>query len=137
MASSRPSPTTALLGALFVGAGTMHFVRSDFFEAIVPDWFPDKRLANLASGAAEIALGLAVFPRATRRPALLGLSVLTLAVFPANVDMAVNDVEVTPAGGRLARSPGTATGAARVVNWGRLPLQAPLLWLLRREARRA
>jgi uncharacterized membrane protein len=137
MTPSRPSPTTAILGVVFVGAGTMHFVRPDFFESIVPDWFPDKRAANIVSGAAEIVLGLAVFPRATRRPALLGLSALTLAVFPANVDMAINDVEVTPADGRLRRSTGTATGAARALNWGRLPLQAPLLWLLRREARRA
>lgn len=129
---SRRSPYLA--AAFFTSAGVMHFARPDFFESIVPDWIPDPKLANRLSGAAEILLGLGLIPPATRRASALGLLALTAAVFPANVDMAVNKVELKPNDGRLTRSVGTARGPQ---NWIRLPLQAPLLWWMWREARAA
>ena len=115
----------------------MHFARPDFFESVVPDWFPDKRLANHASGAAEIVLGLGLLPRRTRRWSAFGLVALTAAVFPANIDMAVNDVELKPVDGRMTRSVGTAAGTSRLVNWVRLPLQIPLGYAMWRVARRS
>jgi uncharacterized membrane protein len=132
---NRPSPTLA--SAFFTGAGVMHFARPDFFESIVPDWFPNKRLANVASGAAEIVLGLGLLPTRTRRASALGLIVLLAAVFPANVDMAINDVEVKPVEGRMSRSVGTAEGAGRIANWVRLPFQLPVAYALWRIARQA
>jgi uncharacterized membrane protein len=126
---SRWSPYAA--GALFASAGVMHFAKPDFFEAIVPDWFPNAKLANQLSGVAEIALGLGMLAPQTRRVSALGLLALTAAVFPANVDMAVNRVEVKPVDGKLTRSVGTATGPP---NWIRLPMQLPLAWWLWREA---
>ena len=115
----------------------MHFARPDFFESIVPEWFPDKRLANYVSGAAEIALGLGLLPARTRRASALGLIALLAAVFPANIDMAVNNVEVKPVDGRMSRSAGTAVGPGRIVNWVRLPLQIPVavaMWRIARPA---
>jgi uncharacterized membrane protein len=116
MQISRPSAIGA--GILFTGAGIAHFVKPDFFESIVPDWFPDAGM---------------FLPRTCGRSAL-GLFVLTVAVFPANVDMAVNNVEPQLVDGRFSRSVGTATGP---LNWVRLPLQLPLLWWLWREYRAA
>jgi uncharacterized membrane protein len=112
----------------------MHFAKPDFFEAIVPDWFPDAKFANRVSGAAEIVLGLGMLASRTRRASALGLLALTVAVFPANIDMAVNKVEVKPDAGRITRRVGTATGPQ---NWIRLPMQFPLAWWLWREARAA
>ena len=131
--------STLVASALFTGAGVMHFAKPDFFEAIVPDWFPDKRLANQASGAAEIALGIGLLAPRTRTASALGLAALSVAVFPANVDMALNDVEVKPdpQSGTMRRSVGTAEGPARIANWVRLPLQLPIVWGLLRIARRA
>lgn len=123
-----------LAAAFFTSAGVMHFAKPDFFEAIVPDWFPDAKIANRASGAAEIALGLGMLSPATRRASALGLLALTAIVFPANVDMAVNRVEVRPVDGAMTRSVGSATGPA---NWIRLPMQAPVMWWMWREARAA
>jgi uncharacterized membrane protein len=77
-------------GPFFVFAGAMHFVIPRAYEAIVPDWLPARRAVVQASGVAEIAGGLAVLHPRTRR---LGsrLSVATLlAVFPANVGMALH-----------------------------------------------
>lgn len=112
----------------------MHFAKPDFFEAIVPDWVPNSALANRLSGAAEIVLGLGMLSPTTRRASALGLAALTVAVFPANVDMALNKVEVKPIDGTLKRRVGTASGPQ---NWVRLPMQAPLFWWMWREAKTA
>jgi uncharacterized membrane protein len=109
----------------------MHFAKPDFFESIVPDWLPNAKLANQLSGAAEIALGVGMWVPQTRRASALGLLALTAAVFPANIDMALNDVEVKPVDGTMTRSVGTAKGPQ---NWIRLPMQLPLAWWLWREA---
>ncbi len=129
---SRLSPYAA--AALFTSAGVMHFAKPDFFEAIVPDWFPSATAANQVSGAAEIVLGLGMIAPQTRRISALGLIALTIAVFPANVDMAVNQVEVKPVDGKMTRSVGTSNGPQ---NWIRLPMQLPLLWWLWSESRTA
>ena len=113
----------------------MHFVRPDLFEAIVPRWFPSPKVANQTSGAAEIVLGLGMISRRTRPLAARGLLVLTAAVYPANIDMALNDVAVKPnEHGRMERVEGVQ--AARTVNLIRLPLQLVMAWAIRRHTRR-
>jgi uncharacterized membrane protein len=129
-----PRRSTIAASVLFTTAGIAHFARPDFFESIVPDWFSNRRLANRASGGAEIALGVGLLLAPTRRLSALGLVALVGIVFPANVDMAVNRVEVKAVDGTMTRSAGTASGP---VNWIRLPLQAPLAWWMWREARAA
>ena len=112
----------------------MHFAKPDFFESIVPEWFPDAKLANRISGAAEIILGLGMLAAAD--PTRVGARPARphVVVFPANVDMAINKVEVKPVDGSMTRSVGTVTGPQ---NWIRLPMQVPLAWWLWREARAA
>ncbi|MEM9203244.1 MAG: hypothetical protein AAGC53_16420 [Actinomycetota bacterium] len=123
-------------GAFFAGAGVMHFVRPDFFEAIVPRWFPNPAFANQASGAAEIVLGLGMIPKRTRPLAATGLLALTAAVYPANIDMAINDVVVKPdENGTTQRIEGVK--AARPVNLLRLPLQFVMAWAVWRHRKRA
>ena len=125
-----------LVGGAFVAAGVAHFTRPDFFEAIVPRWFPDARLANRGSGAAEIALGLGMFPRRTRRLSARGLLLLLGGVFPANVDMYLHDVDLDrDADGRITRvedAPGV-----RGRNLARLPVQLLLAWAVARHSRGA
>jgi len=119
---------TKVAAAAFVAPGIGHFLRPDFFEAVVPDWFPDKKLANQVSGAAEIALGLGLLWPRTRRIAGIGLMGLTAAVFPANIDMAVNDVDLRKdENGKYQRFPGEVSDAR---NWIRLPFQAVYFWLI-------
>ena len=125
-------PSSIAAGIVFTGAGVAHFAKPDFFEAIVPDWFPDAALANRLSGAAELLLGLGILSATTRKISAFALGALTIAVFPANIDMAVNKVEPKLVDGRFTRSVGTAGGPA---NWVRLPMQLPLLWWLWREFR--
>jgi uncharacterized membrane protein len=77
-----------LLGAFFLAAGTLHFLKPRPYVAIVPDALPRKLELVYASGVAEIAGGAGVL--AGRRAAGWWLIATLLAVFPANVNMAVN-----------------------------------------------
>ena len=112
------------LAGFFSFAGTMHFVAPRGYEATVPPSLADHRREIVAiSGVAEIAGGLAVRHPATRRFGRWWLLALLLAVFPANVHMAVSPEQVK--GLDLGRVP-------RWALWARLPLQ-PLcmLWVWR------
>ena len=135
-AMAPPSDRSAyILGTFFTSAGVMHFVRPDFFEAIVPRWFPSPKVTNQASGAAEIALGLGMFHPRTRSVAARGLLYLTAAVYPANLDMAMNDVAVLPGDdGKMERVEGVEK--ARTTNLVRLPFQVLFAWALKRHMRR-
>jgi uncharacterized membrane protein len=89
-----------LFGPFFVFAGVMHFVIPRAYESIVPDWLPARRTLVQASGVAEIAGGLAVLHSRTRR-AGSRFSIATLvAVFPANVHMALHPERYRVPGGR-------------------------------------
>jgi uncharacterized membrane protein len=117
-----------LLAAFFVFAGTMHFLRPRDYRAMMPDYLPRHREAVIVSGLAEIAGGLAVIPNRTRPLARWWLTALLLAVFPANVDMAVRPESHPKL--RLDRLP-------RWALWARLPLQGlAILWVWRATAER-
>jgi uncharacterized membrane protein len=91
-----------LFAPVFVFAGILHFVIPRTYESIVPDWLPAPRALVYASGVAEIAAGAALMHSRTRRLGGL-LSIATLvAVFPANVHMALNPGRYRVPGGRLA-----------------------------------
>ena len=102
------------LAAFFSSAGILHFVRPRPYEAIVPPPFPKKESVAI-SGVAEIVGGLAVLHPATRRAGRWGLIALLLAVFPANVWMAVSPEKVP---GRRTRSRAGRSGrGCRFSRW--------------------
>lgn len=111
------------LAALFSFTGVLHFVIPRHYEAIMPPSFPRHREAVVISGVAEIVGGLAVAHPGSRRFARWWLLGLLVAVFPANVHMAVNPEQVR--GLDLDRIP-------RWALWARLPLQPlAMLWVWR------
>lgn len=113
-----------VLAGFFTFAGVMHFVIPKTYEAIVPDYVPmSPRDAVFYSGWAELAGGLAVVAPSTRGFARWWLIGILLAVFPANVHMAVNPDQIRGLDAR--RVP-------RWTLWARLPLQfAAILWVWR------
>jgi uncharacterized membrane protein len=112
-----------LLAGFFAFAGAMHFVVPRSYEAIVPPSVPRPREVVAISGVAEIIGGAAVLAQPTRRFARWWLLGLLLAVFPANVHMAVNPKQIRGLG--LNRIP-------RWALWARLPLQPlAMLWVWR------
>jgi uncharacterized membrane protein len=81
---------TVLLGALFVVAGSLHFFKAPFYLRMMPPWVPAHVLMVQISGACEMLGGIGLLVPATRRCAAIGLIALLIAVFPANVEMALH-----------------------------------------------
>jgi uncharacterized membrane protein len=113
-----------ILSIFFIVAGAMHFVVPGIYVRIVPPHLPSPALIVLISGIAEIAGGLGLLFPLTRRAAAWGLVFLLLAVFPANIYMAV------------AHLPFSGVWGKSWLQWLRLPLQFPLIywtWLYTRK----
>jgi uncharacterized membrane protein len=120
VASSSKSPR--LLAALFTLAGVNHFVMPKPYRRIVPPGFGDPAAVVAISGVAEVIGGLGVLPRRTRRLAGLWLAGLLVAVFPANLYMALRPQHFVP-----------------IPRWAlylRLPLQPLMVWWALRATRR-
>src|SRR5690242_11025287 len=104
------------VGVAFIGAGTLHFTHTRMYVAIMPPYVPRHREAVLVSGVAEAIGGAALLAPATRKLGRWWLLALLVAVFPANVHMALNPREyrkIPPA-----------------LLWARLPLQGVAAWLV-------
>ncbi len=112
-----------LIGLTFVATGVLHFLRPRVYEAIMPRYLPAHRELVYASGVAEIAGGAGVLIPKTRRSAGLWLIATLVAVFPANVEMAINAE-------RFRRIP-------EPLLWARLPLQVALIaWVFKKTVKR-
>jgi uncharacterized membrane protein len=79
-----------LLGIAFIVAGANHFRDPATYIAMTPNWLPSPETLNLISGAAEIAGGIGVLIPRFRTAAAMGLILLLVAVFPANLHVALN-----------------------------------------------
>ncbi len=110
-----------LLSATFIALGTLHFLRPRTYETIMPDYLPAHRELVLASGAAEVAGGVGIAFGPTRRGAGWWLIATLIAIFPANLNMALHP----------ARYPAFPAFAL----WARLPVQAVLIWWVRHATR--
>jgi uncharacterized membrane protein len=117
MARRRSSASALSLAGFLLVAGAAHFVVPRSYERIVPDVLGHPAFWVRWSGVAEIACaGLVAHPR-TRRVGALAAAGVFIAVFPANVKMALDG------------------GAPWGLAWARLPLQVPLIVWARRVAR--
>ena len=114
----------SLAGPTFVFAGVMHFVIPRTYMRIMPPYIPRHREMVYASGVAEIAGGLGLIPRRTRRLAGWWLIATLVAVFPANLHMALHPEE-------FREVPG-----GKVSLWARLPFQAVFIAWVRGAMRR-
>jgi uncharacterized membrane protein len=104
-----------LLALAMVAAGVNHFVMPAPYVAMMPGYLPAPLALVYISGVAEAAGGLGLLLPATRRAAGWGLIALFVAIFPANLNMALHHVPL----GTLVL-PDWAL-------WGRLPLQLVLI----------
>jgi uncharacterized membrane protein len=108
------------VAVVFIVAGICHFLFPDAYTGIMPPMLPRPMLLVLISGAAEIAGGVGVLVPITRAAAGIGLILLLIAVFPANVQMLINHLAEPTAWWFVAAL------------WLRLPLQPlMILWIWR------
>jgi uncharacterized membrane protein len=110
-----PNRSAYALAALLATAAVTHFATPRPYDAIVPRRLPGSpRFWTYASGLAELTVAAALANPGTRRAGGLAAAGLFAAVFPANVKMAVDWRHRGP--------------VQRAIAYGRLPLQAPLIW---------
>ena len=117
----RGGPLRGALAALFIGSGIVHLVRPSVYLPMMPPYLPYPSGLVLVSGVAEIAGGIGLLFPPTRRVARYGLIALLIAVFPANIQMAVN---------------GFTNGDPPLILTlllARLPLQPLVIWLVYRS----
>jgi uncharacterized membrane protein len=78
------------LSLFFINVGVDHFINPDFYLNIMPDYLPFHAEAVYLSGFFEILGGIVVLIPKLRALARWGLISLLIAVFPANIYMAMN-----------------------------------------------
>jgi len=107
-------------------AGTLHLVKPQPYDALIPRFLGRPRPWVYGSGVVELACAAALVVPASRRLGALASAAMFVGVFPGNVTMAA----------KALRSP-RASGTAKTLTVARLPLQAPLVWWALDVARRA
>ena len=87
--------TPILLGATLIYTGTLHLTSSrQEFQAQVPPWAPfTPDFIVLASGVAEIALGLALISLQRRKAVGIATAAFFIAIFPGNISQFVNGID--------------------------------------------
>ena len=122
-ATPRPTRAWAYLAGFLTIAGLAHFVMPQFYRPLIPPALGNADAWVYGSGVAEIAVGAALLPSKTRRPAAIAAALLFVVVFPGNLQMAWD-----------ARD---GTNVERLITLLRLPLQFLLIWWALHVARTA
>ena len=116
-------PASLLITAIaFIVAGVLHFAIPRVYTSITPAYLPSPLMLVYVSGVFEVLGGAGLLLPATRTLAAIGLILLLLAVFPANIEML-----------RLAQAR-NASALFIAACWIRLPLQPLLIWWVWRVA---
>lgn len=103
-------------GLTFIFTGVTHFLTPDTYMKLMPPFIPAPMAMIYISGFFEILGGIGLLLPQTRRYAAYGLILLLLAVFPANIYVALNNVQL---GGFMSYA---------AYQWLRLPMQLVLIW---------
>jgi uncharacterized membrane protein len=103
-----------LMAVFYIAAGINHFVHPDPYVKMMPPYIPYPDALVFISGVCEGVLGVLLLPAVTRPYAAWGIIALLIAVFPANIQMAVDAYHTGHPPLWLALA--------------RLPLQLPLVW---------
>jgi uncharacterized membrane protein len=107
----------SLVAVAMVSVGVLHFTQAETFAQIVPPFLPAPVWLVWISGVFEILGGLGVLIPRTRALAGWGLVLLYVAVFPANVYMAIEPIAVN------------GVVPERWLVWARLPFQPLFMWV--------
>jgi uncharacterized membrane protein len=103
-------------GIFLIFTGLSHFLIPSVFMKMMPPVFPAPLFLIYLSGVFEILGGIGLILSRTKKAAAIGLILLLVAVFPANIYVAVNNVQL---GGFMNEE---------IYQWLRLPMQLVLIW---------
>ncbi len=118
-----------VMAGFYIFAGINHFRDPGFYLPMMPPFLPWHEELVFVSGVAEVGLGIAVLIPRWRRIAAWGLIALLIAVFPANLYIAFENIPL-----------GDRSEGLGLANWVRLPFQAVFIawawWYTRPDASR-
>lgn len=83
-----------ILAVCMVVAGLLHFAQPEPFIRIVPGFLPAPAGLVYISGAIEILLGIGLLVPPLQTISAWGLVALLIAVFPANLNLAINHIQI-------------------------------------------
>ena len=101
----------------YVIVGIKHFIEPEYFLSIVPPYLPYHLELVYISGLFEILFGLLILFPKYRNYGAIGLILLLIAVFPANIYLA------------QSKEAQEALGATQEIATWRLPIQGVLIWI--------
>lgn len=79
-----------IIALFFISGGIAHFVLLDFFVQSMPDYLSYHKELVIISGMFEILGAIGILVPQTRLLAGYGLILLVIAVYPANINMALH-----------------------------------------------
>jgi uncharacterized membrane protein len=97
--------------------GVKHFIEPDYFLSIIPPYLPFHIELVYISGFFEILFGLMILFPKYRYYGSIGLILLLIAVFPANIYLA------------QSKEAQEAIGASQQIAIWRLPIQGIFIWI--------
>jgi uncharacterized membrane protein len=103
-----------LLAVFFIVAGLNHFRMPAIYVSMIPPWLPMPHALNMVAGTCEVLGGIGVLVPRLRVAAGWGLIALLVAVFPANLHVAL-----------MGQMPGFSFSVLTL--WLRLPFQGVLI----------
>ena len=110
--------TIFITAGFYINVGVKHFTEPMWFMYIMPPYIPFHLELVYLSGFIEIILGLLLVFPSKRKIAAYGLILLLIAVYPANIYLALNEIP--------QKQIDISSFAA---SWVRLPLQFVLIGL--------
>lgn len=113
---SQKAKVRMVIASIFIFIGILHFTHTGKFVQIVPPFIPAPKGVVYVSGILEIVGGLGLLTPRYQEKAAFGLVLLLIVVFPANIYMAVKNIQL----GGIMNNP--------ILQWVRLPLQAVFIW---------
>jgi len=105
-----------IIALFFFVGGVAHFVVTDFFIMAMPDYLGYHKELVIISGVFEILGAIGILIPKTRLLAGYGLIVLIIAVYPANINMALH--------------PENYSGLSELLLYIRLPFQFLFIWFV-------
>ena len=101
----------------YVIVGIKHFIDPEYFLTIIPPYLPYHLELVYISGLFEVLFGLLILFPKFRYYGAIGLILLLVAVFPANIYLA------------QSKEAQEAIGATQQIATWRLPIQGVLIWI--------
>ncbi|MAR96493.1 MAG: DoxX family protein [Candidatus Marinimicrobia bacterium] len=84
--------TIYFMSISYTYVGVRHFIDPDFFLAIMPNYLTFHLEFVYLSGIAEVVLGLMLLSKKTRKTGAIGIIILLIFVFPANIHLVQSEL---------------------------------------------